>query len=147
MGEYAAMLAFSGIFSTIFLGGYTLPLNFAGLNAAADWAAPAIFFAKTIFIFTLFIWIRATLPRLRYDQLMALGWKNLLPLAVTNFIVVMIWIAATKVYGQAIGWGAVLGCAVLIGAVFANNARRAKIGQQPLMERKITLVDPNKGGA
>jgi len=147
MGEYAAMLAFSGIFSTIFLGGYTLPLNFAGLNAATDWAAPAIFFGKTILIFTLFIWIRATLPRLRYDQLMALGWKNLLPLAVTNFVVVMIWIAATKVYGQGIGWGAVLGCAVLIGAVFANNARRAKIGQQPLMERKITMVDPNKGGA
>jgi len=147
MGEYAAMLVFSGIFSTVFLGGYTLPINVAALNTAAGYAAPLIFFVKTIFIFTCFIWIRATLPRLRYDQLMALGWKSLLPLAVTNFVVVMVWIAGTKVYGQIVGWLAVGVCAAVILTVFGIGARRAKAGQNPLVSRKVMLVDPKKGGA
>ena len=88
--EYLNMVVVSGITVTMFLGGWMLPF---GIDPPT-WVDPIVVLAKmTIFLF-FFIWIRATLPRLRYDQLMRFGWKVLLPLAtanalVTAFIVVM----------------------------------------------------------
>ncbi|HEY3782728.1 MAG TPA: NADH-quinone oxidoreductase subunit NuoH [Fimbriimonadaceae bacterium] len=104
MGEYAAMFVFSGIFTAVFCGGYhALPIDwtFAGLpivDTANSVAAGFIFLGKVAFFFSCFIWLRATLPRLRYDQLMSLGWRSLLPLAVANFMLVGVWIVAADVY-------------------------------------------------
>jgi len=84
--EYINMLIVSGIVTTAFLGGWLLPF---GIDPPA-WVDPIVVLAKMSLIVLLFIWIRATLPRLRYDQLMSLGWKVLLPLATLNALVTAI---------------------------------------------------------
>ena len=84
--EYINMLIVSGIVATVFLGGWNLPF---GLDPP-HWVDPFVVLAKMSLIVLLFIWVRATLPRLRYDQLMSLGWKVLLPLATLNALVTAI---------------------------------------------------------
>lgn len=74
MAEYANMIAVAALATTLFLGGWRGPL-----------LPPVIWFLLKVFAFIfLFIWVRATLPRFRYDQLMGFGWKVLLPLALAN---------------------------------------------------------------
>ncbi|MBV9001117.1 MAG: NADH-quinone oxidoreductase subunit H [Solirubrobacterales bacterium] len=84
--EYANMIVVSGMAVTIFFGGWLLPF---GLHPPG-WVDPFVVLAKILIVFTFFIWIRATLPRLRYDQLMSFGWKILLPLATLNLLVTAI---------------------------------------------------------
>jgi len=84
--EYVNMIVVSGIATTIFLGGWLLPF---GIHPPT-WVDPFVVLAKMMIFMTLFIWIRATLPRLRYDQLMSFGWKILLPLATLNLLVTAI---------------------------------------------------------
>ena len=84
--EYMNMIVVSGIIVTVFLGGWMLPF---GIHPPG-WVDPIVVVAKMMFFFTFFIWIRATLPRLRYDQLMSFGWKVLLPLATLNLLVTAI---------------------------------------------------------
>ena len=87
--EYANMIVVSAMTATIFLGGWLLPF---GINPPG-WVDPFVVLAKILIVFTFFVWIRATLPRLRYDQLMSLGWKVLLPLATLNVLVTAIIVA------------------------------------------------------
>jgi NADH-quinone oxidoreductase subunit H len=89
--EYLNMLVVSGIVTTVFLGGWLLPF---GIHPPG-WVDPIVVLAKMSFVTFLFIWIRATLPRLRYDQLMSLGWKVLLPLATLNALVTAILVVAS----------------------------------------------------
>ena len=84
--EYANMIVVSAMTVTIFLGGWLLPF---GINPPG-WVDPFVVLAKILIVFTFFVWIRATLPRLRYDQLMSFGWKILLPLATLNLLVTAI---------------------------------------------------------
>jgi NADH-quinone oxidoreductase subunit H len=84
--EYLNVLVVSGITATVFLGGWLLPF---GIHPPG-WVDPIIVVAKMMLFITFFIWIRATLPRLRYDQLMSLGWKVMLPLATLNLLVTAI---------------------------------------------------------
>jgi NADH-quinone oxidoreductase subunit H len=81
--EYLNVLVVSGIVATVFLGGWLLPF---GIHPPG-WVDPIVVLAKMALVTFLFIWIRATLPRLRYDQIMSLGWKVLLPLATLNALV------------------------------------------------------------
>jgi NADH-quinone oxidoreductase subunit H len=81
--EYANMIVVSGLAVTIFFGGWLLPF---GIHPPG-WVDPFVVLAKILIVFSFFIWIRATLPRLRYDQLMSFGWKILLPLATLNLLV------------------------------------------------------------
>jgi NADH-quinone oxidoreductase subunit H len=81
--EYMNMIVVSGIITTVFLGGWLLPF---GIHPPG-WVDPIVVIAKMMLFFTFFIWVRATLPRLRYDQLMSFGWKVLLPLATLNLLV------------------------------------------------------------
>ena len=78
MAEYVNMIVLSGLCVTLFLGGWIGP-----------WAplGPVWFLLKVLILIFLFIWLRATLPRLRYDQLMSFGWKVLLPVATLNALV------------------------------------------------------------
>jgi NADH-quinone oxidoreductase subunit H len=84
--EYLNMIVVSALATTIFLGGWLIPGN----PHVPGWVDPFIVFAKMMIFITLFIWIRFTVPRLRYDQLMSFGWKVLLPLATLNVLVTAI---------------------------------------------------------
>jgi NADH-quinone oxidoreductase subunit H len=157
MGEYAAMFVFSAILVTVFLGGWhLLPFRFEHLAtkfpAAGDiwhifdelngnsFLAPVWFIGKCLAVVTGYIWIRATLPRLRYDQLMSLGWKSLLPLATANLMVVAFWIYATDAFGPWIGW-IVSGLAVgILIALYRSLNKNAESSQ--LERRKVKLIDP-----
>ena len=87
--EYTNMIVVSGIAVTLFLGGWLLPF---GIHPPG-WVDPIVVLAKILVVLTFFIWIRATLPRLRYDQLMSFGWKILLPLATVNLLVTAVIVA------------------------------------------------------
>lgn len=106
LGEYVAMLAASAFMATLFLGGYNIPFiteealrsvfldQGMGLTAATAATAALQFLslvAKIGFFMWVFIWVRWTLPRFRYDQLMDLGWKVLLPIGVFNVIATMLF--------------------------------------------------------
>jgi NADH-quinone oxidoreductase subunit H len=79
MAEYINMIVISGLAVTVFLGGWHGP--------GPGWLDPIWVIAKMFLFLFLFVWVRATLPRLRYDQLMSFGWKVLLPLATVNALV------------------------------------------------------------
>jgi NADH-quinone oxidoreductase subunit H len=80
MAEYINMIVLSGLAVTLFFGGWLGPWN-------SDQLGPLWFVLKLALILFVFIWMRTTLPRLRYDQLMAFGWKILLPVATLNALV------------------------------------------------------------
>ena len=88
LAEYANMIVVSSVATTLFLGGWLRPfpnvawLSFLGIIPSWGW-----FLLKSFFFLYVFIWVRATLPRYRYDQLMRLGWKVLIPLAIINLVV------------------------------------------------------------
>jgi len=84
--EYLNVIIVSAFAVTVFLGGWLLPFGLDG----PGWTQPFIVIAKTMALVLFFIWVRATLPRLRYDQLMSFGWKVLLPLATLNALVTAI---------------------------------------------------------
>ena len=82
MAEYIKMIAISMISSTLFLGGYYGPFV-----DQIPWLGPVYLFIKTLLMLFVLIWLRATFPRFRYDQLMSFGWKALLPLALLNVFI------------------------------------------------------------
>ena len=88
--EYLNMIVVAGIATTVFLGGWLLPF---GIHPPG-WVDPIVVVAKMMLFITFFIWIRFTLPRLRYDQLMSFGWKVLLPLATLNVLITAIVVVA-----------------------------------------------------
>jgi len=88
LGEYANMILMSGMTAILFLGGYLPPIDNEFFNVVPGliW-----FILKILFLLFCFIWVRATLPRYRYDQLMRLGWKVFLPFS-------LIWVVLTSAY-------------------------------------------------
>ena len=91
MAEYMEMIVVSGVAAAMFLGGWHLPF---GIETPAL-VGFFVMWAKIIALLVFFIWVRATLPRLRYDQLMSLGWKVLLPLATLNVLVTAVLVTVT----------------------------------------------------
>jgi NADH-quinone oxidoreductase subunit H len=89
--EYLNVLVVSGIVTTVFLGGWLLPF---GIHPPGFLDPFIVLLKMSLFTF-LFIWVRATLPRLRYDQLMSFGWKILLPLATLNALVTAVLVVVT----------------------------------------------------
>ncbi|MBW7884503.1 MAG: NADH-quinone oxidoreductase subunit NuoH [Caldilineaceae bacterium] len=85
MAEYINMITTSAIMVTLFFGGYRLPLGIGG--EILPWLGPFILAAKIIVLLFLFIWVRASVGRPRYDQLMRFTWKTLLPLSLGYLIV------------------------------------------------------------
>jgi NADH-quinone oxidoreductase subunit H len=94
LAEYANMIVVSAVATTLFFGGWLRPFPNVEFLRFLDVVPSWIWFVtKTFLVLYLFLWIRATLPRYRYDQLMRLGWKILIPLAIANILVT----AAVKV--------------------------------------------------
>jgi NADH-quinone oxidoreductase subunit H len=88
LAEYVNIFSMSAIAATLFLGGWNGPTWEGALPAVVSAILPTVWFLlKTYFIIFIFFWLRATLPRLRYDQLMSLGWKRLIPAALTWIVV------------------------------------------------------------
>jgi NADH-quinone oxidoreductase subunit H len=108
VAEYAHMLIGSGVFTLLFLGGWN-PLPWVSLATLVSWLAPlhpllaqpifvgllsiGIFLAKVLALVFFFMWVRWTVPRFRYDQVMELGWRKLLPLSIANLVFYAIAIA------------------------------------------------------
>lgn len=92
LAEYAAMVLISALLSVLFLGGWYSPFDGVPLLEDIFWVVPGFVWIalKTAFFLFVYIWIRATFPRYRYDQLMRLGWKILIP-------VTIVWIFVTAV--------------------------------------------------
>jgi NADH-quinone oxidoreductase subunit H len=94
IAEYSNLITSSALLATLYFGGWQVP----GLQALSlpIWLEQAIqilaFVVKTAFFIFLYMWVRWTLPRFRYDQLMNLGWKNMLPLALLNIVITGAWI-------------------------------------------------------
>jgi len=88
LAEYANMILIAALTSVLFLGGWLSPIDMAPFNQI-----PGLFWmlGKMSFILFLFLWLRATFPRYRYDQLMRLGWKVLIPLTLVWVVVVAAW--------------------------------------------------------
>ncbi len=98
LGEYAAMIVASSLMVTLFLGGWSLPLPFYMAWQDQWWSVPiyaCVFLLKMLAFIVLFIWVRWTLPRFRYDQLMSLGWKCILPISLGNIVLTGIILAIT----------------------------------------------------
>ncbi|HTV88859.1 MAG TPA: NADH-quinone oxidoreductase subunit NuoH [Stellaceae bacterium] len=94
LGEYGNMILVSGMTTILFLGGWLAPFGITPF----DWAAaPFWFLLKTAFVMFCILWVRATFPRFRYDQLMRLGWKVFLPLS-------LFWLVLTAGVLVATGW-------------------------------------------
>ena len=84
LGEYANMILMGGMTSILFLGGWLSPIDVWPLNVV--WLGPVWFILKVFVLMFVFIWIRATLPRYRYDQLMRIGWKVFLPFSLVYLV-------------------------------------------------------------
>lgn len=131
MAEYINMITVSSIAATLFFGGWSFfgfgLENIPGLSIV-------IFLVKVAIFLFLFIWIRATLPRIRYDHLMRLGWTLLLPLAVLNVI-----ITATVV---ALGWpwwiNGLAGLVIIVAVLLYERSRSVR-GQEVIPEEKKAL--------
>jgi NADH-quinone oxidoreductase subunit H len=84
MAEYINMITFSTIVATLFMGGYRLPF---GLLSDVIWLGPIVLFVKVVLLLGLFVWVRASVSRPRYDQLMHFTWKMLLPISIGYMII------------------------------------------------------------
>jgi NADH-quinone oxidoreductase subunit H len=88
LGEYANMILVSTIAVLLFLGGWLPPINSVWLTWIPGWIWLGL---KTFVVVTMFLWVRATFPRFRYDQIMRLGWKIFIPITLVWLVVVGIW--------------------------------------------------------
>jgi len=108
IAEYSNMLTASGLLVTLFFGGWDIPFTHWD---AEPWTVGktavtlAAFWAKTLFFYFSYVWVRWTLPRFRFDQLMDLGWKVLLPLSLVYVMAIAITVWASEAAGLAYGPG------------------------------------------
>ena len=116
LGEYVAMLSISGLGATLFLGGWSAPLEI--LNVVPSWFW---FFAKIMVWICFYIWMRGTFPRLRQDQLMNFAWKFVLPITLLNVLVAGLW----RFMGE--GWLRWVVCSAILLAAYVIGGR---IGMQ-----------------
>lgn len=111
LAEYINMATVSAVCTTLFLGGYLTPwpLNMIGF-LDNPWFGPLWFVLKVQLLFSVFVWLRGTLPRLRYDQFMDLGWKTLIEIS-------LIWIVVVALVANTPYRNATIGLALLLGIV------------------------------
>lgn len=116
LGEYLGLFAICGMGITLFLGGWTAPLDL--LNVVPSWIW---FFTKLLALVCLFIWIRGTLPRLRMDQLMNFAWKFMLPMALVNILAASAWHFAPSPFKWLLSSAIILAAYFLLGKTFSKQ--------------------------
>jgi NADH-quinone oxidoreductase subunit H len=136
VAEYSHMLIGSGVFTLLFLGGWN-PLPWVSLETFAGWVhlidhpialglvSIAIFLIKVLLLIFFFMWVRWTVPRFRYDQVMEIGWKKLLPLAIFNLFVYAAEVAAIQVGLPLVAHVAIIGGSIALYLLFVVRPRRA----------------------
>jgi NADH-quinone oxidoreductase subunit H len=99
--EYVNIFISSAIISSLYFGGYNIPFQqYIPLDGnLLSLLQVVVFFGKVIFFIFFFMWIRWTIPRFRYDQLMNLGWKVLIPLSILNIFITGIWMMRHEIIG------------------------------------------------
>jgi NADH-quinone oxidoreductase subunit H len=141
LAEYVNMVAVSALATTLFLGGYhALPgLTFTE-RWLGGWFTIVWFFAKLAFFFFIFVWLRGTLPRLRYDQFMKLGWKILIPASLA-WILIVATMRVMSLRGTSragiLGFGAGVVLVVLLGTFLYDSSKKSS---DP--ESKIEIPEP-----
>lgn len=145
LGEYINMVTVSALAVTLFMGGWRAPWPISLWEGANEGWLPLVWFLLKVFAFLfVFVWLRGTLPRMRYDQFMRFGWKFLIPAAVLWIVVV----ATVRYLGNEYNWDLtvlVAIFAVLLGLFIASVAWFNGRGGTPEAERP-KLVDPFAGG-
>lgn len=124
LAEWMAALAWSGVIVTLFLSGWRIPFVQADLNPFID---GLIFLAKTVLVFTIFVWFRGTWPRLRIDQILGFSWKVLFPVATINLAITAIEVVVffdmfNLEAGEAFPSGALLIMGIINTAIFFITA-------------------------
>jgi NADH-quinone oxidoreductase subunit H len=141
LAEYVNIVAVSALATTLFLGGYhALPgLGFTE-SWLGGWFTVIWFLAKVIFFFFIFVWLRGTLPRLRYDQFMKFGWKVLIPFSLV-WIMIVSTLRVLSLQGapRAVVIGFVVGLVLLVfaGTTLVESAKKRRINQEALGEVSI----------
>ncbi len=135
MAEYTNMITVSSLAVTLYFGGWTL----GALNGIPG--VPFVWYLIKVFIcLFIFIWLRATLPRIRYDRLMRFGWQTLLPLAVLNLVATS---AIVTLVPDPYQWVASLGFSLVVialaSAVYAIRRRRASRAPAPVVEVGLAM--------
>lgn len=121
MAEYIGMIAVAMIISALYFGGF----HFIPVDGVPI-LGPLVTIGKVIFFLSLFIWVRATLPRIRYDRLMALGWKVLLPLSLLSVAWTAIAVVLGDVSGDPVVYGIVSGIFFIVVVVAGYLFLRAE---------------------
>ena len=146
IADYAHVVTISAMVSTLFFGGWDIPFTHADEQGGVLWTllTGLAFFLKTFFWIFFVMWIRWTLPRFRYDQLMALGWKLLTPLALAYIMVICTGVyvlervlgvtdpltRALALTGLSLGLAVVLFVVVDRGAIVRGSGRAARAAQR-----------------
>src|SRR5207237_125770 len=146
IAEYGNMVTASALMATLFFGGWDIPFmtwdNAAPHTGLKTLLTTLFFFGKILFFVFFYMWIRWTLPRFRYDQLMALGWKVLLPTALTYIVIMGGALVGLQLAGFApTSWqfsGALLGLNVVLVVVLLFLLDRGRI-VSPAYSRLVTL--------
>ena len=120
LGEYVGMLSISGLGTTLFLGGWSAPLEVLGFVPSWIW-----FFSKVMLSICVMIWMRGTLPRLRQDQLMNFAWKFVLPFTLLILVDVVVW----RFMGE--GWLRWVVCSAILLIAYVG------IGRSEMLRKKI----------
>ena len=144
LGEYSMMLVNSCLMVSLYFGGWTLAMGNVGLTTAvlSGWGIAGgllgllIFVTKVMLFMLFYIWTRATFPRFRFDQLMDLGWKWLIPLALVNILVTGVVVLAGGRYGEYALTG--IGIAILIATI--------ALTMRPKPQRKVAHASPVSEG-
>lgn len=128
LAEYINMVTVSSIATTLFLGGWMAPWPLSLIPGAnSGWIPMLWWLVKTMMFIYMFIWLRGTLPRLRYDQFMAFGWRVLIPVSLVWIVLVSGLRAIRGEYGDtsnAMLTGGAIALAVLLAAVFLLSVRK-----------------------
>ena len=138
LAEYVNIVAVSALATTLFLGGYhALPgLGFTE-SWLGGWFTVIWFLTKVIFFFFIFVWLRGTLPRLRYDQFMKFGWKVLIPFSLV-WIMIVSTLRVLSLQGapRAVVIGFVVGVVLLVfaGTTLVESAKKRRINEDALDE-------------
>ena len=152
LAEYVNIVGVSALATTLFLGGYHAPPGLGFTEAwLGGWFTAIWFFAKVAAFFFLFVWLRGTLPRMRYDQFMQFGWKVLIPVSLVWILIVatlrLLSQQGTSRTGLLIFSGFVVAFITLVNVAFDNAKQKKKNTPRPTLSKPDFAVPelPNKG--